>query len=83
MFIISLTFRGPCIVSIFLLIYFQQDATFIYFLKSTLRVSGGTSTHHQEHTTVFTVSGTYKTVAATCRYGVRVGTGLSVVWELY
>ena len=23
----SLTFRGPCIVSIFLLIYFQQDAT--------------------------------------------------------
>jgi len=31
---------------------------FIYFWKTALHVSGGTSTHHQEHTTVFTVSGT-------------------------
>ena len=27
LFLLNLTFRGPCIVSIFLLIYFQQDAT--------------------------------------------------------
>ena len=35
------------------------------------------------HTTVFTVSGTCQTVDATCRCCGRVGTGLSVVWELY
>ena len=35
------------------------------------------------HTTVFTVSGTCQTVNATCRYCERVGTSLSVVWELY
>ena len=36
---------------IFLLIYFQQDATsqFIYFWKTALHVSGGISTHHQEY----------------------------------
>jgi len=41
----------------FLLIYFQQDATlhssFIYFWKTALRVSGGISTHHQEHTQLY------------------------------
>ena len=35
------------------------------------------------HITVFTASGTCQTVTATCRYCGRVGTGLSVVWELY
>ena len=50
-----LTFRGPCIVSIFLLIYFQQDATthFIYFWKTALHVSCGISTQHQEHTQLY------------------------------
>jgi hypothetical protein len=55
---------------------------FIYFWKTALHVSGGNYTHHQEHTTVFTVSGIYQTVTAICRYCGRVGTGLSVVWEL-
>ena len=49
---------------------------FIYFWKTNLHVSGGISTHHQEHTTVFTASGTCQTVTATCRYCERVGTGL-------
>jgi len=31
---------------------------FSYFWKTAVHVSGGISTHHQEHTTVFTVSGT-------------------------
>ena len=32
---------------------------FIYFWQTALHVLGGISTHHQEHTTVFTVSGIY------------------------
>ena len=32
---------------------------------------------------LFTVSGTCQTVTATCHYCGRVGTGLSVVWEMY
>ena len=55
---------------------------FIYFWKTALLVSGGISTHHQEHTTVCTVTGTCQTVTVTCRYCGRVGTGLRVVWEL-
>ena len=51
---------------------------FIYFWKTALRVSGGISTHHQEHTTVFTVSGTCQTVTTTCRYCGRVGTECGV-----
>jgi hypothetical protein len=35
------------------------------------------------HTTVFTAFGTGQTVTATYRYRGRVGTGLSVVWEMY
>jgi len=31
---------------------------FIYFWKTALHVLGGICTHHQEHTNVFTVSGT-------------------------
>jgi len=33
-----------------ILIYIQQDATLhsLFYLESTLHVSGGTSTHHQE-----------------------------------
>ena len=56
---------------------------FIYFWKTAVHVLGGISTHHQEHTTVFTVFGTCETVTATCCYRGRFGTGLSVVWELY
>ena len=54
---IFFTFRGPYIASIFLLIYFQQDATlhslFIYFWKTALHVSGGISTHPQEYTQLY------------------------------
>jgi hypothetical protein len=37
----------------------QQDALYrlIYYSKSALHVSGDVSAHHQEHLTVFTVSG--------------------------
>jgi hypothetical protein len=37
----------------------QQDALYrlIYYSKSALHVSGVVSAHHQEHLTVFTVSG--------------------------
>jgi hypothetical protein len=34
-----------------ILIYIQQDATLqgLFYLETALHVSGGTSTHHQEH----------------------------------
>ena len=40
--------------------YNQQDTTFLDLFISTdaLRVSGGSSAHHQEHITVHTASGT-------------------------
>jgi hypothetical protein len=46
----DLTFMGPCIVSIFQYISnkMQRYAVYLY-LETALRVSGGTSTHHQEH----------------------------------
>jgi len=38
--------------------YSQQDATFLDFIATdALHVSGGSSTHHQEHITAHTVSG--------------------------
>ena len=48
---------GPRIVIIFLYIYIyiyiqiQQDAMLhsLFYLETALHVSGGTSTHHQEH----------------------------------
>jgi len=38
-----------------ILIYIQQDATLHIhlFLETALHVSGGTSTHHQEHTQLY------------------------------
>ena len=51
-------------------IYIQQDATLhsLFYLETALRVSGGTTTHHQErNTTVSTASGICHTVTATCR----------------
>jgi hypothetical protein len=35
----------------YILIYIQQDATLhsLFYLKTFLHVSGGTSAHHQEH----------------------------------
>jgi hypothetical protein len=45
----DLTFVGPCIVSIFQYISNKiQRYTHYLYLETALRVSGGTSTHHQE-----------------------------------
>jgi len=40
-------------------VFTQQDALYrlIYYYKSALNVSGDFFAHHQEHLTVFTVSG--------------------------
>jgi membrane protease YdiL (CAAX protease family) len=45
----DLTFMGPCIVSIFQYISSKiQSYTVYLYLETTLHVSGGTSTLHQE-----------------------------------
>jgi membrane protease YdiL (CAAX protease family) len=45
----DLTFMGPCIVSIFQYISNKMQRYTIYlYLQTSLPVSGGTSTHHQE-----------------------------------
>ena len=52
----DLTFRDPCIVSIFPFDIFQTRCIvtqFIYSWKTALPVSGGISTHHQEHTQLY------------------------------
>jgi len=66
-------------------IYIQQDATLhsLFYLETALRVSSGTSTHHQERKQLSTASGICHTVTAICRYRGRVGTGLSVLWVVY
>ena len=46
-----LTFRGPCIVSIFQYISKKMQRYTVYlYLETALHVSGGISTHHQEYT---------------------------------
>ena len=45
----------------------MQRYTVYLYLENALHVSGGISTHHQEHTTVSTASGTCQTVTTTCR----------------
>jgi hypothetical protein len=37
--------------NILILVYIQQDATLhsLFYLETALHVSGGTTTHHQEH----------------------------------
>jgi hypothetical protein len=45
----DLTFMGPCIVSIFQYISDKMQRYTVYlYLETTLHVSDGTSTHHQE-----------------------------------
>ena len=49
----SLTIRGPCIVNLFWYICISnkmQRYTFYLFLETALHISGGISTHNQEHT---------------------------------
>jgi len=46
----DLTFMGPGIVSIFQYISIKMHRYTVYlYLETALHVSGGTSTHHQEH----------------------------------
>ena len=48
---VNLKFSGPCIVSIFQYISNTMQRYTVYlYLETALHVSGGTSTHHQEHT---------------------------------
>jgi hypothetical protein len=42
----DLTFMGPCIVSVS---NKMQSHTVYLYMETALHVSGGTSTHHQEH----------------------------------
>jgi hypothetical protein len=45
----DLKFMGPCIISIFQYISNKMQSYTVYlYLETALRVSGGTSTHHQE-----------------------------------
>jgi hypothetical protein len=46
--------------------YSQQDATFLdlFIFTDGLHVSSGSSAHHQEHTTIYTVSGSISSTAA-------------------
>jgi hypothetical protein len=45
----DLTFMGPCIVSIFQYISNKMQCYTVYlYLETTLHLSGGTFTHHQE-----------------------------------
>jgi hypothetical protein len=57
--LLNLIFVCSCIARI-IPNYNQQDATFLDLFISTdvLHVSGGSSAHHLEHTTVHTASGT-------------------------
>jgi hypothetical protein len=57
-------------------IYIQQDATLhsLFYLETSLHVSGGTTTNHQERIQLSTASGICPTVTATCHYRGRVGT---------
>jgi len=47
----SASLKEGCTYSPNILIYIQQDAKLhsLFYLKTALHVSGGTSTHHQEH----------------------------------
>jgi len=57
----------------------------LFYLITSLHVSGVTITHLQEHkTTVSTASGNrYTVLFVVCCYRGRVGTGLSVLWVAY
>ena len=61
----DLTIMGTCIVSIFQYISNKMQCYAVYlYLETAVHVSGGTSTHHQEHIqlTVSTASGICHTV---------------------
>jgi len=57
----------------------QQDALYrlIYYSKSAVHVSDDVLTHHQEHVTVFTVSGSFHP----SRYRLPAGSNLGEHWR--
>ena len=57
----------------------MQRYTVYLYQETALRVSGGISTHHQEHTQVYIQRGTCQTVTANCRHRGRVGMIAAVV----
>jgi hypothetical protein len=52
----------------------MQRYTIYLFLLNALRISGGTSTHHQELKTVYTALDTYQNFTAACRFPGKVPT---------
>ena len=54
MIILNLMFSGPCIVSVFQYISNKMQRYIVYlYLETDLHLSGGISTHHQEHTQLY------------------------------
>jgi len=65
--VIAYVTDGKCF-TLFFPSYNQQDATFLDLFISidALQVSGGSSTHHQEHKTVHRASGLSPNTVANC-----------------
>ena len=83
---IFLIFSGPCIVSTFLLIYFQRDA-----ISHSLFISGkllymflvvSSPIIRSTYNCIYSIWHLLN-ITAICLYCGRVGAGLSVVWGLY
>ena len=83
---LNLTFRGPCILSIFVLIYFQLDATLhsLFISGKLLYMFRMVSSPiiRNSYNCIYSIR-YLLTITAICLYCGRVGAGLSVVWELY
>jgi hypothetical protein len=72
---------GTCVVSIS---NKMQSYTVYLYLETTLHVSGGTSTHHQERIQMYRQHLVFVTpLLLSAPYRGRVGTGLSVLWVAY
>jgi hypothetical protein len=61
----------------------MQLYTVYLYLETSLYVSDGISTHHQERIKLYLQHLVCHTVTAICRYSGSVGTGLSVLWLAY
>ena len=81
----SLTFRGLRIVSIFVLIYFQRDATLhsLFISGKLLYMFRVVSSPiiRSTYNCIYSIWYLF-TIIAICLYCGRVGAGLSVMWEL-
>jgi hypothetical protein len=82
----DLTFMGPCIVSIFQYISSKMQRYTVYlYLETTLHVSGGIFTHHQEHIQLYLQHLVFVTPLLLSAAIVKElePTGLSVLWVAY